>query len=414
MLTAVLATRAILSVLAGFDWFDNPRFMGATGQGIPRWLRWDYIGRRRLWFAISGTVIAISLVAIAVKGLNLGIDFKGGTQITFSTTQPTSLEQVRSEAATIGQAGAVIQGRGPSTNGEYTKFQIRTESLTTAEQNELQQGLSNAVKATSFGAKNVSESFGRQIAKNAILAVIVSLLLIVAYISVRFQWKYSVGALVALAHDVVITVGIYALTGREVTTATVAAVLTVLGYSIYDTIIVFDRIRENVPLMRRASFRVIGNVSMWEVLPRSLATTFITLLPVGCLYFFGGDTLKDFAFALLVGIGSGAYSSIFLAAPLLAALKEREPEFARRRDDLGALAGVASVGGTLAAEAAEVAAATGTEVEEAPKDDADGDGDGDGEGTRPAPVATPPAGPISSKRERRRQRRASRPHGRAR
>ena len=409
MLTAVLATRAILSVLAGFDWFDNPRFMGATGQGVPRWLRWDYMGRRRTWFAISGTVIAIAVVAIGVKGLNLGIDFKGGTQITFSTPQPTSLEQVRSEAANIGQAGAVIQGRGQSTNGEYKKFQIRTESLTTAEQNELQQSLASAVDATAFGAKNVSESFGRQIAKNALLAIIVSLLLIVAYISVRFQWKYSVGALVALAHDVVITVGVYALTGREVTTATVAAVLTVLGYSIYDTIIVFDRIRENVPLMRRASFRVIGNVSMWEVLPRSLATTFITLLPVGCLYLFGGDTLKDFAFALLVGIGSGAYSSIFLAAPLLAALKEREPEFSRRRDDLGALAGVASVGGTLAAEAEEVAAAADAEAEQEASEEAEA-----ADAARPAPVAAPPAGPVSSKRERRRQRRATRPHGRAR
>ncbi len=210
----------------------------------------------------------------------------------------------------------MIQGRGKSTDGNYTNFQIRTESLTNAEQNELQQGLANTVDATSFGAKNVSESFGRQIANNALLAIVVSLLLIVAYISIRFQWKYSVGVLVALAHDVVITIGIYALTGREVSTATVAAVLTVLGYSIYDTIIIFDRMRENVPLMRRASFRVIGNVSMWEVLPRSLATTFITLLPVASLYVFGGDTLKDFAFALLVGIGSGAYSSIFLAAPL--------------------------------------------------------------------------------------------------
>jgi SecD/SecF fusion protein len=409
MLTAVLATRAILAVLAGFGWIENPRFMGATGQGIPRWLRWDYIGRRRLWFAISGAVVALSILAIAVNGLNLGIDFKGGTQMTFRTPQPTSLDQVRREAAGIGQAGAVIQGRGSSTEGKYTNFQIRTESLTTAEQNELQQDLANTVKATSFGAKNVSESFGRQIANNAIFAIIVSLLLIVAYISVRFQWKYSVGVLVALAHDVIITIGIYALTGREVTTATVAAVLTVLGYSIYDTIIVFDRIRENVPLMRRASFRVIGNVSMWEVLPRSLATTFITLVPVASLYFFGGDTLKDFAFALLVGIGSGAYSSIFLAAPLLAALKEREPEFARRRDDLGALAGVSSVGGALAEEAEEIAAAdTGDgdvvedEVEEAEV------------AARPAPVAAAPAGPVSSKRERRRQRRASRPHGRAR
>jgi SecD/SecF fusion protein len=215
-----------------------------------------------------------------------------------------------------------------------------------------------------------------------------------------------VGALVALAHDVVITVGIYAFTGREVTTATVAAVLTVLGYSIYDTIIIFDRIRENVPLMRRASFRVIGNVSLWEVLPRSLATTFITLLPVAALEFFGGDTLKDFAFALLVGIGSGAYSSIFVAAPLLAVLKQREPEFQRRRDDLGALEGVASVGGML--------------------DLGEGDGDGKGEleappleaeepeEAAPVPAAAGVAQPASSKRERRRQRRASRPHGRPR
>jgi SecD/SecF fusion protein len=186
----------------------------------------------------------------------------------------------------------------------------------------------------------------------------------------------------------------------------VAAILTVLGYSIYDTIIVFDRIRENVPLMRRASFRVIGNISMWEVLPRSLATTFITLVPVASLYFFGGDTLKDFAFALLVGIGSGAYSSIFLAAPLVAMLKEREPEFARRRDDLGALAGVSSVGGALAEEAQQIADADAA---------TDGDADvGPAEPARPAPVAPPPAGPVSSKRERRRQRRASRPHGRAR
>jgi SecD/SecF fusion protein len=405
MLTAVAATRAILAVLAGFGWIDNPRFMGATGQGIPRWLRWDFMGRRRLWFAISGAVVTLSVVAIVVNGLNLGIDFKGGTQITFRTPEPTSLEQVRQEAARIGQAGAVIQGRGSSTEGKYTSFQIRTESLTTAEQNELQEDLSSTIQATSFGSKNVSESFGRQIANNAIFAIIVSLLLIVAYISVRFQWKYSVGVLVALAHDVVITIGIYALTGREVSTATVAAILTVLGYSIYDTIIVFDRIRENVPLMRRASFRVIGNVSMWEVLPRSLATTFITLLPVASLYFFGGDTLKDFAFALLVGIGSGAYSSIFLAAPLVAALKEREPEFARRRDDLGALAGVSSVGGALAEEAQQIADADAS---------SDGDAEAAEEAARPAPVAPPSAAPVSSKRERRRQRRASRPHGRAR
>ncbi len=403
MLTAVLATRAILALLGGFGWLDNPRLMGATGEGLPRWLRIDYIGRRRIWFTVSAVVVAISIVAIGAKGLNLGIDFEGGTQIRFNTPQPTSLETVRNEAAQIGQAGAVIQGRGATTDGNYKSFQIRTESLTIEEQNSLQEQLANAVGATAFGAKSVSESFGRQIANSAVLAIVVSLLLMVIYISVRFQWKFSVGVLVALAHDLLIAVGIYALTGREVSTATVAALLTILGYSIYDTIIIFDRIRENIPLMRRASIRVIGNVSLWEVIPRSLATTFITLLPVASLYVFGGDTLKDFAFALLVGIGSGSYSSIFLAAPLLAVLKEREPEFQRRRDDLGALAGVSSVGGALAEEAEEIAASDDGAPEEEPERVPAAAGAGG---------AKPPT--ASSKRERRRQRRASRPHGRAR
>ena len=409
MLTAVLATRAILALLGGFGWLENPRLMGATGQGIPRWLRIDYIGKRRLWFAFSGVVIAISLGALVFKGLNLGIDFEGGTQITFRTPQATALDTVREEAAQIGQAGAVIQGRGDSVDDKYTSFQIRTEALTNAEQADLQDGLTDAVGATAFGAKNVSESFGRQIANSAIFAILASLFLIVLYISFRFQWKYSVGVLVALAHDLVITVGIYALTGKEVSTATVAAVLTVLGYSIYDTIIVFDRIRENVPLMRRASFRVIGNVSLWEVLPRSLATTFITLVPIAALWAFGGDTLKDFAFALLVGIGFGAYSSVFLAAPLVAVFKQREPEFARRRDDLGALEGVTTVGGAL--------------LDETP-DDAHPDDETGGQAARPPRAPAQEQAPeaagdgdlqaTSSKRERRRQRRASRPHGRSR
>ena len=408
MLTAVLVTRAILALLAGFGWIENPRVMGASGQGIPRWLRVDYMGLRRYWFAFSGVVVAVAIGAIAILGLNLGIDFKGGTQITFRTPEPTSLEEVRSEAEKIGQADAVIQGRGASTDGNYTSFSFRSESLTVDEQNRLEDELTAAVDATAFGAQTVSESFGRQIANNALLAIFVSLLLIAAYISFRFQWKYSVGVLVALAHDVLIAVGVYALTGREVSTATVAAILTVLGYSMYDTVIVFDRMRENVPLMRRASFRVIGNVSLWEVLPRSLATTFITLVPVAALYFFGGDTLKDFAFALLVGIGFGAYSSIFLAAPLVGVLKEREPEFRRRRDDLGALEGVESVGGVLAIEAAEIAAEVESEFddEEPPAEEE--------EPVAPEPAPAGAAAATSSKRERRRQRRASRPHGRAR
>jgi len=148
---------------------------------------------------------------------------------------------------------------------------------------------------------------------------------------------------------IVITVGVYSLTGREVSTATVAAVLTVLGYSIYDTIIIFDRIRENIPLMKRGSFRQITNVSLWETIPRSLATTFITLLPIVSLLIFGGATLNDFAFALFIGIASGAYSSIFVAAPLLDWIKEREPEYARRKhEETGE---IHSVGGTVLLDA---------------------------------------------------------------
>jgi SecD/SecF fusion protein len=200
--------------------------------------------------------------------------------------------------------------------------------------------------------------------------------------------------IIALLHDLLITVGVYSLTGREVTEATVAAVLTVLGYSIYDTIIIFDRIRENVPLMKRSSFADITNVSLWETIRRSLSTTFITLLPVTSLLFFGGATLKDFAFALLIGIASGAYSSIFIAAPLLALWKEREPEYMRRRTKSMSMAD----GDAMLLRAERVAAA------------------------EPAPAAV--AHPVEAaesvvtgsqeKRDRRKQRRRSRPHGRAR
>ena len=161
--------------------------------------------------------------------------------------------------------------------------------------------------------------------------MIASLLLISVYIGFRFEWKFAVPILIALAHDLLITSGVYALTEREVTTSTVAALLTIMGYSLYDTIIVFDRIRENVPRMPRATFSQIANRSMSEVLTRSLATSFTVLMPVGALLLFGGETLKDFAFALLVGVASGAYSSIFIATPVLVEWKEREQVYMRRR-----------------------------------------------------------------------------------
>jgi SecD/SecF fusion protein len=396
LVTAVAATRAMLGLLAGFRWFQNPRFMGAHHSQTAKWLQIDFIGRRKLWFAMSGAVVLIGAVSLGVRGLNFGIDFKGGTQISFKTTRPEAIAAVRQQFDKIGKGGeAVIQGRGTATNNAYKDFQVRTKVLTGNQLTAIQADLRAGVGATAVGATTVSSSFGRQIARLAIIAVIVSLLLIVLYLAIRFDFKYALPAIAALVHDLVITVGIYSLTGFEVTTSTVAAVLTVLGYSIYDTIIIFDRIRENVPIMRRASFQTIVNTSLWETIRRSLATTFITLLPIIALVAFGGSTLKDFAFAILIGVTSGAYSSIFIAAPLLTMWKEREPEYAKRRRLDHPLSDAEQ---DVVLEEAEAAAS----AEPAPF-------------VPEMPAATGAStGGDGAKRERRRQRRQSRPHGRPR
>jgi SecD/SecF fusion protein len=195
------------------------------------------------------------------------------------------------------------------------------------------------IKQDAFNSTSVGPTFGTTIANSARNALIFSLIVICAYIAFRFDPKFAVPVLIALFHDILITAGVYSLTGREVTSGTVAAFLTILGYSMYDTIIVFDRIRENMPRMPRAAFSQIVNRSMSEVLTRSLATSFSTLLAVTSLLVFGGVTLQDFAFAMLVGIASGTYSSIFIASPVLTAWKEREPGFARRRERIAALDG---------------------------------------------------------------------------
>ncbi len=408
LVTAVAATRGLLGLLAGFRWFDNPRFMGAQGQQTAKWLQIDFMRRRRLWFAISGGIILAGAISLGVRGLNLGIDFKGGTQVTFKTHKGFTTDQVRTVTSVSGEKTAIVQGRGAAlAGGKYTQWQIRTRSLTGATQSALSDDLRTKLGAYASGVKNVSSSFGHQIALDAIWGIIVSLVLIVIYITLRFGAKYSMPVILAMLHDIVITVGVYSIAFKEVSVATVAAVLTVLGYSIYDTIIIFDRVRENVPLMRRQPFATIVNVSLWETIRRSLATTFITLLPIIALEIFGGATLKDFAFALIVGVASGAYSSIFIAAPLLTMWKEREPEFAKRKqfasagDEIGPTVGGRRRGkinvGTAALEASEQALAA-----------------------EPTPelvdvvTASPSEPDAQARREKRRQRRRTRPHGRAR
>jgi SecD/SecF fusion protein len=349
MFTAILATRAMLGVLSGFKWFNNAALMGASGQKV-RW-RADITGRRYLWFAISGAVVLVAAGSLATKGLNLGIDFKGGTAIETTFVKPATQQQVIKVLASVNgnlTKDAVVQGRSdagaPSVGNSYRRWEIKApakalapKAITKVETLLDQQfgiAINKSDKTQLFDSKSVSASFGRTILIGALYAIVFSMLLIVAYLTIRFEFKYALPTIVALFHDVIITIGVYSLTGRVVTAATVAAVLTVLGYSLYDTIIVFDRVRENTPLLRKNSFAQIVNVSIWETLTRSLNTSMITLFPIATLLVFGGSTLKDFAFALLIGIASGAYSSIFIAAPLLSIWKSHETEF-RRREAIG-------------------------------------------------------------------------------
>jgi SecD/SecF fusion protein len=331
LFTAVLATSAILGTLARTRLLRRPSALGVATKESKGW-SFDFMGNSRWFFSFSGAILAAGAIAIATLGINFGIDFESGTRITAPLQQSATVDQVRATLDPLGYADAEVQSVNDPELGKNV-VQIEVAELDPSDVRQVENALDEdfGVARADFNSSSVGPTFGEQIARTAVLAVIASLLLISLYIGFRFEWKFAVPVLIALAHDLLITAGTYAIFEREVTTATVAALLTILGYSLYDTVIVFDRIRENVPRMPRATFSQIANRSMSEVFTRSLATSFVVLMPVGSLLLFGGETLKDFAFALLVGVISGAYSSIFIATPVLVEWKEREPTYMRRR-----------------------------------------------------------------------------------
>src|SRR5215212_6498760 len=327
LFTAVLATQAILFSLRGTRLIRSRLGLGASERRFN--LRRNYMGASKWFFSASGMIMLIGAFAIAGNGLNFGIDFEGGTRITAPLAKDASVDQVRQVLADQGLADAEVQ---TIDNPELGKNLVQISSgsgpdRVKAAQDAVEKEFGFADEPTT---ESIGPTFGQSVARSALIAIIASLTVISVYIALRFEWKVAVPVLIALMHDILITGGVYALTGREVTTSTVAALLTILGFSLYDTIIVFDRVRENIPRMPSAAFSQIVNRSMSEVVVRSLATSFCTLLPELCLYFFGGETLKDFAFALIVGTASGTYSSIFIAAPVLTQWKEREPVYASR------------------------------------------------------------------------------------
>jgi SecD/SecF fusion protein len=337
LFTAVAFTQALLGVFGRGRLLSSAGFMG-TGEERVRW-RFDFIGASRWFFSISGAILVVGALALAVNQLNLGIDFESGTRLNFAPQQSITTDEVRDALGAEGLGDAEIQ---ETDNPQFgSGFQIQAEELQPGGVSRVRGALTSefGIQPGSFESTSVGPTFGKQVARSAILAIIFSLLLISAYVAFRFEAKYAVPVLIAVAHDILITGGVYALLGKEVSSGTVAAFLTILGYSLYDTVIVFDRIRENVPRMPRAAFSQIVNRSMSEVLTRSLITGLSSVFLVTVLLIFGGATLQDFAFAMMVGIFSGTYSSIFIASPVLTAWKEREPSFARRREKLAQLDG---------------------------------------------------------------------------
>ncbi len=338
LLTAVVFTQALLGTMSNSKLLSSPNALGAGGEGR-RW-HFDFMGASRWFFTFSGIILIIGAVALSTKELNFGIDFKSGTRITAALEQKTDEEAVSETLEEAGVSNAEIQQVTVPHFGSNV-FQIESAQLQPGEVHGAEKALQNAygIERNGFESTSVGPTFGNQVAESAIKALIFSLLVILVYVALRFEPKFAVPVLIALFHDILITGGVYALTGKEVSSGTVAAFLTILGYSLYDTIIVFDRIRENMPRMPRAAFSQIVNRSMSEVLTRSLATSFTTLLAVLSLLIFGSSTLQDFAFAMLIGIASGTYSSIFIASPVLTAWKEREPQYIRRRQRIAEVEG---------------------------------------------------------------------------
>lgn len=277
----------------------------------------DFVGRWKLWFAISGFLLLLGIGAIAFGNLNFGIDFQGGAKFTASQANKQLSEgEVRDALPGFVAQDAVIQRSGGS------GYEVRTPVIDQQQRGQVRDSLQKALGAE-VSETSISPTFGGQLRNQALQAVGAALLIIVIFISFRFEFAFAISAMAALVHDILMTIGFYALVGREVNLVTVVAVLTVLGYSLYDTIIIFDRIRENAPQVgyNRRRFDQMVNSSIRQVVMRSIYTSVSTLIPITALLIFGESTLSDFAFALLVGIIAGTYSSIFIAAPVLSLYK---------------------------------------------------------------------------------------------
>ncbi|MFJ6699696.1 protein translocase subunit SecF [Streptomyces sp. NPDC091272] len=290
---------------------------------------YDFVGKRMIWYGISILITVIAIAGLGFKGLNMGIEFQGGALF---TTPPTSVtvEQAKEDAEKASGHDAIVQKLGNGT------LRIQVGGLDTATAAPVTEKLAQdlQVPADKINTELVGPSWGQQIANKAWTGLGVFMVLVVIYLAIAFEWRMAAAALIALIHDLTITVGIYALVGFEVTPGTVIGLLTILGYSLYDTVVVFDGLKEgakDITKQTRFTYSEIANRSLNGTLVRSINTTVVALLPVAGLLFIGGGVLgagmlNDISLSLFVGLAAGAYSSIFIATPLVADLKERDPQ----------------------------------------------------------------------------------------
>ena len=294
----------------------------------------DFYGRRWWGLIASGVLLLITLIALLVQGLNLGLDFEGGVAWEVPATTLT-IDQARStlDANGIDGTNAKVQER-TSASGKVLLIQVGDQSV--AKRQQVKDALATAAKvdAQNVSVNSVSSTWGRSITEKAVRALIIFLILVALFIAWRLEWRMALAAIIAMMHDVLISVGVYAVFQFEVTPATVVAFLTILGFSLYDTIVVFDKVKDNTERFAtaRQPYGDVINVSMNQVLMRSINTSLAAVLPVLSLLILGAEvlgavTLREFALALLVGLLTGSYSSIFIASPLLAMFKQREPRF---------------------------------------------------------------------------------------
>jgi preprotein translocase subunit SecF len=299
----------------------------------------DFVGRKRLWYSISGAILVISVAALLIFGLNFSIDFKGGTQIQFPVTHGATATSVEQTVKSAGGGADASASEVKPLDGSAAFWQVQTGQLSTGQTRTVENALIGTYHprggANSVSVTTVSASWGSQISQKAAIALVAFMIVIVLYLSIAFEWRMAAAAFVALLHDIVITIGVYALAHFQVSPATVIGLLTILGYSLYDTVVVFDKVRENTaPILgtRKSNYSQAANLALNQTLVRSINTSLIALLPVAAILvvgtsLLGNGELKDLSLVLFVGMLSGTYSSICIATPVLTDLKEREPQY---------------------------------------------------------------------------------------